>query len=58
MMFISRTVDVFLQKKNPQARDGNLVTAKENMVRVFPPAAIKVFFLDPPLAKRRLIKQI
>ena len=57
MMFISRAVDVFLQK-NPQARDGNLVTAKENMVRVFPPAAIKVFFLDPPLAKRRLIKQI
>ena len=50
MMFISRTVDVFLQK-NPQARDGNLVTAKENMVRDFPPAAIKVFFWTHPWQK-------
>ena len=52
MMFISRAVDVFLQK-NPQARDGNLVTAKENMVRVFPPAAIKVFFSGPTPGKKK-----
>ena len=53
MMFISRTVGVFLPKKNPEARDGNLVTAKENMVRVFPPAAIKVFFSGPTPGKKK-----